>query len=398
MPHHRSWAALALTFVIGARTVAHGESESWKGKVVVKDGVRHVVNSGAAMEPARVVGTSEIWRVGGEGEALFGRISDVVRDAKGSTYLLDDQLERIHVIGPNGDYVGTVGRSGEGPGEFRRVSGLALLDDTTLCVAQVVPARAVLLTVRGRGLGTHPLSSDLGMAYLNGCTSVGGRLALQVDQGVPQENSVVLTTTFVSIDERGNVATTHWARSQKVDFANMAFDEKTDASPVWAFGHDGRFYVTDEWDAYAVRVMDPEGKAEHVIEREYRHRPRASRELQSVEAMKERGDMPPDTKTSETSRDVSRLVPRSNGHLWVLSSRGEMDVPPGTVATFDEFDPSGRYVREVTVSGPFKAGQDVFLMTGDFLFILTNSADLADIAEDTEMELVCLKLALPDAE
>lgn len=52
--------------------------------------------------------------------------SDVDIDAQGRVYVVDRRLRQILVVSPEGDVVGTIGRGGQGPGEFGRPPGLAV--------------------------------------------------------------------------------------------------------------------------------------------------------------------------------------------------------------------------------------------------------------------------------
>ena len=74
----------------------------------------------------------DLYRVGamtGEDWEQFGNVRRVGFDAEGKLYIFDNQADRIHVVGPDGEYVRTLGQSGEGPGEFRRPDGLAVMRD-----------------------------------------------------------------------------------------------------------------------------------------------------------------------------------------------------------------------------------------------------------------------------
>lgn len=74
----------------------------------------------------------DLYRVGamtGEDWEQFGNVRRVGFDAEGKLYVFDNQADRIHVVGPDGEYVRTLGQSGEGPGEFRRPDGLAVMRD-----------------------------------------------------------------------------------------------------------------------------------------------------------------------------------------------------------------------------------------------------------------------------
>ncbi|MDH4037170.1 MAG: hypothetical protein OEX18_09845 [Candidatus Krumholzibacteria bacterium] len=386
---------VAFVFVHGVVAAATQGSE----RATMRDGVKYVVNPGVGTEPARVLTTTELWRRGGEeDEVVFGTIGDIVRDRLGNAYVLDNQLSAIHVIGPDGAYAGTVGRKGEGPAEFRMASGIVLLEDTVLCITQVMPARVVKLSTGGHALGDHPLSRDLVTSYLNGCAVVDGRLAVKASRMTRDKTSVALQTVFGVLDETGTLAKTYWERFQKADFANMQFDEKADAEPVWAFGSEGRLYINSDWDRYAIEVVGPGKKVEHVIERAYEHLPRSADDLEAVEKQKRAGEISPETRVSATERDVVRLFPRHDGSLWVLSSRGDHEVPSGVIAVFDEFDRAGVFVRSLTVQGPRHPHLDEFYLVDDLVFVVVNGASGSTTSNETsasgEIEIVCLRMSV----
>jgi hypothetical protein len=55
---------------------------------------------------------------------------------------------------PNGRFIGTVGRSGSGPGEYRSVEGMAMVGDTLLVVLDVGNRRVVLFDTAGIARGS----------------------------------------------------------------------------------------------------------------------------------------------------------------------------------------------------------------------------------------------------
>ena len=82
----------------------------------------------------------EVYRVGslsGEEWEQFGNVRRVGFDAAGQLYVFDNQADRIHVVGPEGEYLRTMGRSGEGPGEFQRPDGLAVMRDGRVVIADL---------------------------------------------------------------------------------------------------------------------------------------------------------------------------------------------------------------------------------------------------------------------
>ena len=85
-------------------------------------------------------GFEDVYRVGtmaGDEWEQFGNVRRVAFDGAGRLFVFDNQADRIHVIGPDGEYQHSIGRSGEGPGEFRRPDGLAVMRDGRMVIADL---------------------------------------------------------------------------------------------------------------------------------------------------------------------------------------------------------------------------------------------------------------------
>ena len=98
------------------------------------------------MPPVRTIEPRELWRVtDGDEETgdILGEIRDAAVDDAGNTYLLDFSHSTLRVYDPAGKSLGTVGRAGEGPGEFTNPSGCLALADGRVGVTQLLPARVV---------------------------------------------------------------------------------------------------------------------------------------------------------------------------------------------------------------------------------------------------------------
>jgi hypothetical protein len=77
----------------------------------------------------------------GDGPDVFGSIADVELGPEGEVYILDNQASEIRVFGPDGVYVRTFGRAGQGPGELSRAAGIAFDTAGTLWVMNQGNAR-----------------------------------------------------------------------------------------------------------------------------------------------------------------------------------------------------------------------------------------------------------------
>ena len=69
-----------------------------------------------------------------EGDQSFGRIMDIAWDGRDRILVADDLGSHIKVFGSDGSYVGTIGRAGEGPGEFSQPWQIAVDPSDSLYV------------------------------------------------------------------------------------------------------------------------------------------------------------------------------------------------------------------------------------------------------------------------
>ena len=114
------------------------------------------VTLAAATEDVYTVGAME-----GEDWEIFGRIQSVDFDEKGNLHIFDRQADRVVVVGGDGGFVRTVGKSGEGPGEFSSLIGLAVLRDGSY--AAISFGSIHLFDTNGEFTGTVPADASTGI-------------------------------------------------------------------------------------------------------------------------------------------------------------------------------------------------------------------------------------------
>ncbi len=171
------FAILLLLIVPSAQAV------EWAGSVETIDGVRHVTNPAEPAQDTLSIELEELWRIGGwseeEGE-FFGYIAGLVAGDDGKVYLLDLQLYEVKVFSPAGRYLHTLGRAGEGPGEFHSPSSLFLLPDGRLGVLQSNPSHATLFDPAGKYAGdlAVPEAIERGFHAVSSPRCRGGTLAM----------------------------------------------------------------------------------------------------------------------------------------------------------------------------------------------------------------------------
>lgn len=81
--------------------------------------------------------TEDVYTVGafdGEDWETFGRVESVAFDSQGNLHVLDEGANRVVVVGPDGGFLRTVGKAGQGPGELQSPGALAVLSDDRVAV------------------------------------------------------------------------------------------------------------------------------------------------------------------------------------------------------------------------------------------------------------------------
>ena len=111
---------------------------------------------------ATLVPEVTIGRMDGPEEYLFGGIRSIAVADDGTVYVLDFQAQHVRVFDSLGVYVETLGRRGEGPGEFTRPEAIAALPDGRLAVRDLGNQR---VTVFGPGQGEVADWSYTGSLY-----------------------------------------------------------------------------------------------------------------------------------------------------------------------------------------------------------------------------------------
>ena len=169
---------------------------------------------------------AEVYRVGGASapewaffqRTLSGRPPPVAFDGASNLFVLDDAAGRVVVVDPRGGLLRTVGRRGEGPGEFIQVWGLAVWRDGRFAVSDRVHSGYQVFSAAGRferlvrtGVGRDPRvtgrspkirirGDPLGNALIAPGTSAYNRLSARFRNRLL---GIQVDTEDSGIDERG---------------------------------------------------------------------------------------------------------------------------------------------------------------------------------------------------
>jgi len=119
--------------------------DQWKGTVVKEGDITIVKNPKEPIYRTPILELKEELSIGGpeaKGQAVFDHIREFVVDDIGNFFISDSEEKHIKVFDKSGRYLRTIGRPGQGPGEFDGIMGLSIVRTTgELAVNDVLQRR-----------------------------------------------------------------------------------------------------------------------------------------------------------------------------------------------------------------------------------------------------------------
>ncbi len=318
------------------------------------------------------VDLQEVWRRGGEDEEelLLGVVGDGLRDDQGNTYLLDRQLCQVAVIGPDGELVGTLGREGEGPGEFRRPNGFFLMDEGRLGIVQGFPGRVIILNADdtpGGAIVVGEAADEGGFHFMTEGAMRAGHLVVSSGRGSMDRQSGRSTSVsaLALIDQQGREKVRFMEAEQVRNFQNPVFDEKERFSElnIWALG-DGILYTHPERDEYIINAYDMTGELKTVYRRDFKTHVRSQEEKEEVGPARLRRfrgrEITVERHILDTEAAIQFLGVGPDGSLYVFSCFSKRALlPEGVAQVVDVISPDGASLQQLSLRVPdFNPEQD----------------------------------------
>lgn len=127
-----------ISFILGSFLVctAGMQIPTWKGNVKYENNVKIVSNPSEPAYGDFKFELKKLVNIGNDKDQnyLFYRISDVNVDREQNIYVLESGNKRIQKFDKNGRYLQTIGRRGQGPGEFEDPSRILIDNLDNICV------------------------------------------------------------------------------------------------------------------------------------------------------------------------------------------------------------------------------------------------------------------------
>ena len=116
------------------------------------DGIEHVRNTAEPRYPDKTLTLEEELAIGGEdqeGNVILFDAGYVLVDEDENIWIVDRRDFNIKVFDPEGNFVRSIGKQGEGPGEFQGVGYVTFLPDGRLLVMDYQASRTSLFDKAG---------------------------------------------------------------------------------------------------------------------------------------------------------------------------------------------------------------------------------------------------------
>lgn len=314
---------------------------------------------------------------------LVGFVEDAVLDAAGTAYLLDAQLADIKVVDGGGAITRTLGRAGDGPGEFRVPGEIFFFPDSSLGV--VSKMGGLLKRVdpdTGWEIGAYRLDARAtdGMALnqiLTKGSPLGTLLVASMREWTGMRYGIRLSLSVLNLAPENDLVYPYAKLLQVGEYQDVAHEEENYYLlwRPWTLDTMGRIVAAPYWDRYELRWLDDEGTVVQSATLPFDDRRRSDRERGRLLALWGGTDPEPINglrlRVADHEAVVREIYPRPDGGIWVRTNRSGFELPAGEFMRLDAIDSHGRRVGTVTLIGPGDEGSDcVFWGPDDRLLIV----------------------------
>ena len=337
----------------------------------------------------------EVWRLDNDQNEelpLMGVINQAAVDGDGHVLLLDSQLGHVLEISPEGEFLGTLSRMGQGPGELERPNTLYLTDDGMLGLVQVFPGKVVLVNRDDTPGGSFTAQGENPMFFW--VKERAGNLVIRgqnMDMG--EGDGTGTNFNFIGRYSReGEPLQVYLEAAVVRNYDPPVINEKGSWFPnrAWTLAPDGSVLIATDRDEYRIDWLEPNGEIRRVITRKFQPYVRTKEERQEVlDRMRmwgPDGEVKPRKTILDTDPAIDQIQVLADGRIWVRSCYAERDLPEDIHCRYDVYDSEGQLESEVRIAFPINRKTDYFSMLDDGRFLWSRNGRSALDAVFANME------------
>lgn len=333
MKNKTELALVIVFFVYFMMFLSCGKKPSeWKGTIEEVDGVTVVKNPKEPIYGEDVFSLEEELSIGeaeGREEYMFSRITSMAVDEAGRIYVLDRKEAHVKVFDQNGIYVRTIGKKGQGPGEFTIPLSVSIIRQNELVVDDF-RSRLVFFSLEGE------FKKNLLVAKI-------GLLGIKIDS---EGNLVGLTIVREEENPRYELQKFDPELNYLHSFGDSPLPSVTGLNP---FGGTIILSVIDNNDQvvctypenYEIKIFNKEGNLKRKIIKDY-----DPVEITEEEIKEATEGIPPDTRLSIPKYHSAYrwFTTDDEGRIFVMTNER---VDEGEVYYYDVFDSEGKFTVKI---------------------------------------------------
>lgn len=287
----------------------------------------------------------------GDSIYMFGAIEALMYDANGNIAVLDMGVGNLRIYSPDGEYIRTIGRRGNAPGEFQRPLGMVLLGNGLLAVmdpwAEGLTGITPEYTQTGVLIDIHS-NVHMGMCAVDSSDFVALRvLESNADNpGIPMmigRYSMSKDPSVIYWQEDYSIASLEDISGVMRDFSNLYWTADRNTGDVYIAPYEDNRYLVYRYSSEGVLLNTIELEVEQILKTEQELADEAAYLRARLTSLNGR-DMGIDIEPYANRRSITGLGVSGEGNLWVR--RGTHDN-----ALLDLWSPDSELLRSYTVPG-----------------------------------------------
>lgn len=355
-----------LLFFFVSAEAKENQKPEWKGKIREIDGIKIIMNPEAPMYSKDVIKFEKELTIGlseGPSEYLFGDISSYCVDDEENVYVWDFKENQIYMFNNRGKYVRSIGREGQGPGEYQIMSNIQIINKNEIAIFERAKPALIIYAKNGtiiKEIKNLSIANSIG-SYID----ADGNIYMGTSETYISDHIslVKLNSKF----ERIMTITKYYSKTsdKKYPPQELRYILLPDNNIAWA--------ITSE---YEISIVNSQGKIVKKITKKYK-RARLSDAFKDIMLKKTPIQFRPGLKTRFADYFPAFNIMCADDDNWLYVETFEKEKATDNIF-IDIFDGEGRYIARNSL----KIGEELTPRQEGKLVIKKNKIYVKDFNED----------------
>jgi len=349
----------------------------WKGEVELKNGTKIIKNPSEPVYGEILLELEEELRIGREDDDnyLFYDPRNICVDEQRNIYILERGNHRIQKFDKDGNYLRTIGKEGQGPGEFERPYSLVLDKKNNIYVSD--RRKIHFFNPRGEFEKTISLSDQVNNFFVSSEGNIFGLMTQRLEkertrlivkmnsEGKILKNIVQLAEVNQVMRKSGNVTST------------FSITHDYNYSLYFTFSDSNQIYYGDSSE-YSFSRINLVGEVELIIKKDESYQPISQKEKDKIfEGLSELIKQWPKGVVEEAVQFpahrpfFNRVLIDDKGRIYIKKVKPVLDETEGL--EFDVFSPEGYYLYKTIL--PFSPE----IIKNGYFYDLYNSEETGEV-------------------